>query len=72
MTRRAAIRETREEVGLKVNLIYTEKQLGMIRVRQLHNPQYTLLENIGHEVENIDFIYLLQVIQIKLIHKMMR
>ena len=29
----------------------------MTRVRQLNNPQYTLLENIGKEVENIDFIY---------------
>ena len=29
----------------------------MTRVRQLNNPQYTLLENIGKVVENIDFIY---------------
>ena len=29
----------------------------MTRVRQLNNPQYTLLENIGHEIENIDFIF---------------
>lgn len=26
-------------------------------VKQLINPQYTLLENIGKAVENIDFIY---------------
>lgn len=24
---------------------------------QLHSPMHTLLENVGHEVENIDFIY---------------
>ena len=52
-----ALRESWEEAGLEVNLINTENQLGMTRVRQLHNPHYTLLENIGHEVENIDFIF---------------
>ena len=29
----------------------------MTRVKQLNNPQYTLLENIAYPVENIDFIY---------------
>lgn len=53
----AAIREAYEESGLRVELFNNEKQLGMTRVRQLNNPQYTLLENIGKEVENIDFIY---------------
>lgn len=52
-----AIREVYEESGLRVELFNNEKQLGMTRVRQLINPQYTLLENIGKEVENIDFIY---------------
>ena len=52
-----AIREAYEESGLIVKLFNNEKQLGMMRVKQLHNPQYTLLENIGKEVENIDFIY---------------
>lgn len=52
-----AIREVYEESGLRVELFNNEKQLGMTRVRQLNNPQYTLLENIGKEVENIDFIY---------------
>lgn len=52
-----AIREAYEESGLKVKLINDQKQLGMTRVRQLNNPRYTLLENIGHEIENIDFIY---------------
>lgn len=52
-----AIREAYEESGLRVGLFNNEKQLGMTRVRQLNNPQYTLLENIGKEVENIDFIY---------------
>ena len=53
----AAIREAYEESGLDIELFNNEKQLGMTRVRQLNNPQYTLLENIGKEVENIDFIY---------------
>lgn len=52
-----AIREAYEESGLKVNLFNEQQDLGMTRVRQLNNPQYTLLENIGKEVENIDFIY---------------
>ena len=52
-----AIREAYEESGLKVNLFNEQQDIGMTRVRQLNNPQYTLLENIGKEVENIDFIY---------------
>ncbi|MTO10435.1 NUDIX domain-containing protein [Turicibacter sanguinis] len=52
-----AIREVYEEAGLDIELINNQKNLGMTRVRQLNNPQYTLLENIGHPVENIDFIY---------------
>lgn len=52
-----AIREAYEEAGLHISLFNNEKQLEMTRVRQINNPQYTLLENIGHEVENIDFIY---------------
>lgn len=53
----AAIREVYEEAGLKVELYDNQKDLGMTRVKQLNNPRYTLLENIGKEVENIDFIY---------------
>lgn len=52
-----AIREAYEESGLNIELMSDEKELGMTRVKQLLNPRYTLLENIGHEVENIDFIY---------------
>ena len=52
-----AIREAYEESGLKVNLFNEQQDIGMTRVRQLNNPQYTLLENIGKEVEKIDFIY---------------
>ena len=52
-----AIREAYEESGLNIELISNEKMLGMTRVKQLYNPRYTLLENIGHEVEKIDFIY---------------
>ena len=53
----AAIREVWEEAGLEVELWSKEKDLGLMRVEQLINPQYTLLENINQEVENIDFIY---------------
>ena len=53
----AALREVDEECGLRVSLFSEEKKLEMSRVQQLVNPQYTLLENIGKEVENIDFIY---------------
>lgn len=53
----AAIREVWEEAGLRVELWSNEKDLGLTRVQQLVNAQYTLLENIGQEVENIDFIY---------------
>lgn len=52
-----AIREAYEEAGLDIELINNQKSLGMTRVRQLNNSQYTLLENIGYAVENIDFIY---------------
>lgn len=53
----AAIREVWEEAGLRVKLWSDEKDLCLTRVRQLVNSQYTLLENIGQEVENMDFIY---------------
>lgn len=52
-----AIREVYEESGLKVELFNKDTELSLGRVVQLHNPMYTLLENVGHEVENIDFIY---------------
>lgn len=52
-----ALREVYEECGLEIEIYNPHKNLGMTRVGQLLNPQYTLLENIGHEVENIDFIY---------------
>lgn len=45
-----ALREVYEECGLDVELYNPQKQLGMTRVWQLINPQYTLLENIGREV----------------------
>lgn len=53
----AAIREVYEESGLIVNLYNKYKELDLGRVIQLNNPMYTLLENVGSEVENIDFIY---------------
>lgn len=52
-----AIREVLEESGLEVELYNSDKELGLGRVIQLHKPEHILLENIGHEVENIDFIY---------------
>ncbi len=52
-----ALREVREEAGLEIELWCNEKELGLSRVKQLINPQYTLLENIGQAVENIDFIF---------------
>lgn len=52
-----ALREVKEEAGLEVKLWESQKKLGLSRVKQLINPQYTLLENIGQEVENIDFIF---------------
>lgn len=52
-----AIREVFEESGLKIELYSNEETLDLGRVDQLHRPMHVLLENIGHEVENIDFIY---------------
>lgn len=53
----AAIREAYEESGLSVKLYNNEEQLELGRVQQLPTPVNLLLENIGHEKENIDFIY---------------
>lgn len=52
-----AIREVYEESGLEVELYNRDSELNLGRVIQLHSPMHTLLENVGHEVENIDFIY---------------
>ena len=52
-----AIREVYEESGLKIELYNRDSGLDLGRVVQLHSPIHTLLENVGHEVENIDFIY---------------
>ena len=52
-----AIREVYEESGLEVQLYNRDNELNLGRVIQLHSPMHTLLENVGHEVENIDFIY---------------
>lgn len=52
-----AIREVFEESGLEVELYNRDNQLDLGKVIQLHSPIHTLLENVGHEVENIDFIY---------------
>lgn len=52
-----AIREVYEESGLEVKLYNRDNELNLGRVIQLHSPMHTLLENVGHEVENIDFIY---------------
>lgn len=52
-----AIREVYEESGLKIELYSNENQLELGRVKQLHRPINVLLENVGHPIENIDFIY---------------
>lgn len=52
-----AIREVYEESGLEVELYNRDSKLDLGRVVQLNSPMHTLLENVGHEVENIDFIY---------------
>lgn len=52
-----ALREVLEESGLKVELYNDNEIYDLGRVEQLIKPMYILLENIGHEVENIDFIY---------------
>ena len=46
-----------EESGLEVELYNRDNELDLGKVIQLHSPIHTLLENVGHEVENIDFIY---------------
>lgn len=52
-----AIREVFEESGLSIQLYNSKEKLQLGRVKQLHQPMHMLLENVGHEVENIDFIY---------------
>lgn len=52
-----ALREVLEESGLKVELYNDNEIYDLGRVEQLIKPMHVLLENIGHEVENIDFIY---------------
>lgn len=52
-----AIREVYEESGLKIQLYNRDSELDLGRVIQLHSSIHTLLENVGNEVENIDFIY---------------
>ena len=52
-----AIREVYEEAGLEVELYNRDLELNLGRVVQLHSPMHTLLENVGQDVENIDFIY---------------
>lgn len=46
-----------EESGLKVELYDKDVKLNLGRVIHLYNPMHIFLENVGHEVENIDFIY---------------
>ena len=52
-----AIREVLEESGLSIKLYNPDRKLELGRVIQLHKPMHILLENVGHVVENIDFIY---------------
>lgn len=52
-----ALREVWEESGLEVKLYNSENKIELGSVRQLNKPMHLLLENVGQEVENIDFIY---------------
>lgn len=52
-----ALREVFEESGLKVELYNEDSNFELGRVIQLNRPMHILLENVGHEVENIDFIF---------------
>lgn len=52
-----ALREVFEESGLHIDLYNNEDQLELGRVVQLYAPIHILLENVGHDVENMDFIY---------------
>lgn len=52
-----ALREVFEESGLKVELYNEDSKFELGRVIQLNRPMHVLLENVGHEVENIDFIF---------------
>ncbi len=52
-----AVREVYEESGLRVSLYNIDESLPFINVKQLIRPAYVLLENIGQDVENIDFIF---------------
>ncbi|WP_394862991.1 NUDIX domain-containing protein [Paraclostridium bifermentans] len=52
-----AIREVFEESGLEVKLLNEDNKLDLGKVVQLNKPRYVLLENVGHPIENIDFIF---------------
>lgn len=52
-----ALREVKEESGLDVELYIDQDKLCLGRCEHLHRPIHLLLENIGHKVENLDFIY---------------
>ena len=49
-----ALREVLEESGLKVELYNDNEIYDLGRVEQLIKPMHVLLENIGHEVGNIN------------------
>lgn len=52
-----AIREVFEESGLNIQLHNNDEKFKLGTVKQLHRPMHMLLENVGHDVENMDFIY---------------
>ncbi|MBZ0314688.1 NUDIX domain-containing protein [Clostridium butyricum] len=55
---KTAIREVLEESGLQIDLYNKDDNFELGRVVQLYTPMHILLENVGHEVESIDFIFL--------------
>ncbi len=53
----AAVREAKEESGLKIVLYNPDKQVGMGDARQLVRPAHILLEDIEQFHQHIDFVY---------------
>ena len=51
----AAIREVKEETGLTVNIVGSQRRIGS--VKELHTPRAILLENINPYHQHIDLIF---------------
>lgn len=53
----ADIKEAIEKSGLQIQIYDKSSKIDLGKVIQLINPMYILLENVGHDIENINFIY---------------